>query len=287
MTETRTVAVCGATGRQGSAVTRSLLAAGWDVRALTRHPDKPAAQGLTALGAKLVTADMEQAETLRPAFDGAWGVFSLQNGMVSGFDHEEMQARNVAEAALQAGVGHLVYASAGIGETPTGVESWDVKRRVEAHMRDLQLPFTSIRPEALMELMTDRAYYPAVGTWRIWPRLTGADTPIAWISATDVGTIVAAAFVDPEKYIGKTLTLAADVRTLAEVREIYREVAGRYPRTFPLPMWLFDRFTRNDVTNMWRWLRTGTVELDTGLTRQIHPSAMTVKQWLTKTLHGE
>ena len=53
------VVVTGATGRQGRAVSRALLAAGWPVRAMTRHPEKPAARALADAGAQLVVADME------------------------------------------------------------------------------------------------------------------------------------------------------------------------------------------------------------------------------------
>ena len=45
------IAVTGATGQQGGAVARQLLAEGWRVRALTRDVNKPAAQELKALGA--------------------------------------------------------------------------------------------------------------------------------------------------------------------------------------------------------------------------------------------
>ncbi len=44
----------------------------------------------------------------------------------------------------------------------------------------------------------------------------------------------------------------------------------------------FDRFTRHDVTDMWRWLPTGDVELDPGPTRHLYPAALTVRQWLEK-----
>ncbi|HZB48287.1 MAG TPA: NmrA family NAD(P)-binding protein, partial [Mycobacteriales bacterium] len=40
MTGDRIVVVTGATGRQGGAVTRHLLADGWRVRALTRRPER-------------------------------------------------------------------------------------------------------------------------------------------------------------------------------------------------------------------------------------------------------
>ena len=53
------IAVTGATGQQGGAVARKLLADGWKVRALTRDTDKPVAQELVSLGAELVPGDMD------------------------------------------------------------------------------------------------------------------------------------------------------------------------------------------------------------------------------------
>jgi hypothetical protein len=80
------------------------------------------------------------------------------------------------------------------------------------------------------------------------------------------------------------LTLASDVRSLDECRSTYREVMGRNPRRFPMPVWLFERFgfVGKDLTTMWRWLRTGHVDLDTSPTRAIHPDALTVGNWLSK-----
>jgi hypothetical protein len=49
-----------------------------------------------------------------------------------------------------------------------------------------------------------------------------------------------------------------------------------------MPQWLVDRFTRGDPTTMWRWLRTGDPDLDTGPTRAVHPSALTVQQWMVR-----
>ena len=48
-----TAVVFGATGAQGGAVATSLLASGrWRARAVTRHPDRPAAQDLRRRGAR-------------------------------------------------------------------------------------------------------------------------------------------------------------------------------------------------------------------------------------------
>jgi uncharacterized protein YbjT (DUF2867 family) len=276
------IAVCGATGRQGGAVTRSLLAAGWRVRALTRQPDGAKAGALAELGAEVIAADMEDIKTLLVAFDGAFGVFSVQNGLVSGFDREVVQGRNVADAASQASVAHLVYGSAGTGARDTGIPSWEAKLDVEDHIMHLGLPFTSLRPEAFMELMTDKSYYPAVGTWRIWPRISGEDKGIAWLAVEDVGVVAAAVFAKPESYTGKSLVLVADVKSIAECRQMYRTVMGKSPSTFPLPVWLFDRFTRGDVTAIWRWVKTGEFVVDTAPTRAIHPGALTVREWMVR-----
>jgi uncharacterized protein YbjT (DUF2867 family) len=275
-----TVAVCGATGRQGGAVARRLLERGWTVRALTRKPQGRPAEALARLGAEVVGADMNDKSSLRMAFDGVNGVYSVQNGMASGFETEVAQGRNVAEAAKDAGVKHLVYGSAGIGRAGTGVPSWESKVRVETHLRTLELPFTILRPMAFMELMTDRSFYPAVGTWSVWPRLMGEERPIVWIAVEDLGSVAAIVFTNRDHWVGRELALAADVRSLAECRSLYRDVVGRKPRSFPMPLWLFDRFTRKDLTIMWRWLRTGTVEVDPAATRAILPTAMTVGEWL-------
>ena len=106
----KTIAVTGATGQQGGAVARKLLADGWKVRALTRDLNKPAAQELKALGAEIVPGDLDDRAQLDAAFKGAYGVFSVQNFWLPtvGFEGEIRQGKNVAEAAKAAGVHHLV-----------------------------------------------------------------------------------------------------------------------------------------------------------------------------------
>jgi uncharacterized protein YbjT (DUF2867 family) len=278
----RTVAVCGATGRQGGAVCRSLARRGWNVRGLTRKPGGKPANVLAGLGVEVVRADMDDPGSLRQAFDGVDGVYSVQNGLKAGFDRELAQGRNVAEAAADREVGHVVYGSAGPGGGATGVASWDVKLQIEQHMNDLGLPVTVLRPMAFMELMTDKAFYPSVGTWNIWPKIMGEHQPVPWLCVPDLGEIAATVLAEPNRFVGKDLVLASDVRTLAECRAIYREVTGKDPKSAPMPQWLFDRFTRKDLSTMWHWSRTHPVPLDTKPTWDILPSAKTVRGWLTE-----
>ena len=70
MTAVHRVLVCGATGRQGGAVSRALLAHGFEVLALTRSPQSAAADELEGLGARVVVGDLSQAASLRPIMKG-------------------------------------------------------------------------------------------------------------------------------------------------------------------------------------------------------------------------
>ncbi len=275
----RTVAVCGATGRQGRAVVRHLLADGWRVRALTRDPTAAKARPVADLGAELIRVDMADRSSLEPAFDGAYGVYSVQNPVISGLEQEVVQGKNVATAARAAGVRHLVYGSAGVG-SPTGVGSWDSKLAVEAHIRELGLPVTVLRPMAFMELMTDKAFYPPLSTWHVMPKLIGADTKIPWLAVDDLGAVAAKVFADPGRFVGETLFLGADVQSLDGCRAIWNEVRGRPPRGFPMPVWAFERVAGTDLTTMWRWLRTAEIDLDTAPAKEIHPGALGVREWL-------
>jgi uncharacterized protein YbjT (DUF2867 family) len=265
------IVVAGVTGRQGGAVARHLLADGWRVRGMTRSAGSDKARELARDGVEIVTADMADLATLHRAFAGAYGVFSVQNAMIAGVDGEAAQGRNVAAAAADAGVSHLVYGSAGPGTPDTGVSAWDVKLEVAAYTRGLGLPVTVLRPMAFMELMTDKDLYPSVAAWHLMPRLVGADRPLPWLAVDD-----------PATYAGTDIGLAGDVCTLAQCRAVWRSVTGRDPRRFPMPVWLFERFTGPDLTRMWRWLATHDVPADVERTRSLLPTVTTVAEFVRR-----
>jgi len=106
------VLVTGATGNQGGAAAARLLTAGWRVRALTRDPASRAARALAGAGAEVTAGDLDDPGSLRAATDGAYGVFSVQQGALSSppvrFEDEVRRGRNVVDAAAVAGAEHLV-----------------------------------------------------------------------------------------------------------------------------------------------------------------------------------
>jgi uncharacterized protein YbjT (DUF2867 family) len=278
--DARIIAVVGATGLQGSAVTRRLLKDHWRVRALTRNPQGKKARALAQLGAEVVEADMSDPASLERAFGGVYGVFSVQNHHISGFEGEVLHGKRVADVANRVGVTQLVYSGAGTGVKGTGIGSWETKVEVAAYVRTLDLPATILHPTAFMELMTEPKFFPPVSTWHLMPRLMGPGRPVGWLTVEDLAAIAAKVFGDPDRFIGRELMLASDVRSIDECRAIWRAVTGRPPRRFPMPVWLFERFVGTDETTMWRWLRTNEVDFDTAPTLTIHPEASTVREWL-------
>lgn len=280
----RMIVVSGATGLQGGAVARQLLAQGWRVRAVTRNQSSPKAQALAASGAEVVQADLTDTVSLTPVLEGSYGVFSVQNTLVSGVESEIQQGKHLADAAQRAGVRHVVYASAGTGVPGTGIPSWESKLVVEAHMQALGLPLTILRPMAFMELMTEPKFFPHMAMWQVMPALMGSARPLPWLSAADVGVIAAQAFAQPDRFIGQAFTLASDVQTIDQCRALYSQVLGRKPPRFPMPTWIFERFgvVGQDLSRMWRWLRDNEIPLDTKPTLALHPQALTVQTWLSQ-----
>ena len=280
--DARIIAVVGATGLQGGAVTRRLLQDNWPVRALTRNPESKRAQAVAQLGAEVVKADTSDPVSLEHAFDGVHGVFSVQNHHISGYEGEAQQGKHIADAAKRTGVSHVVYSGAGIGVGGTGIGSWETKVEVTAHLRALELPVTILRPMAFMELMTERKFFPPASVWHLMPKLMGSARPVGWLTVEDLAVIAAKAFGDPDRFVGRDLPLASDVESIAACRVIWREVTGSPPRRFPMPVWLFERFVGTDETTMWRWLGANEIDLDTAPTLAVHPAALTVREWLER-----
>src|SRR6202795_3638340 len=100
------IAVIGATGQQGGSVLRALQAQGqFKVRALTRNPGKH-----RGLADEVVEADLDRAQTLKAAFEGAHGVFLVTNFWEQGTD-ELKQATAAVRAAKNAGVKHFIWST--------------------------------------------------------------------------------------------------------------------------------------------------------------------------------
>ena len=83
----------------------------FQLRAITRKPDSDGGRELSAQGAEVVAANLDDVATLRRAFAGADGAFCVTNYWEHfSPDKEIQQARNLALASQgrQGGARHLV-----------------------------------------------------------------------------------------------------------------------------------------------------------------------------------
>lgn len=295
MNDDRHALIFGATGNIGGAVARELLRRGWRVRGVTRNPQSEKALTLSRLGAEMVQADMDDPASLAKAFGGAQRVFSVQSWITSGVDGEVRQGKLVADAARAANVKHLVYGSAGIGMAGTGIPHFESKVVVERYMRELGLPTTAVRPTPFMELMTQKKFFPALGTWGTMPRVVGWKTPIPWVAVEDIGMAIANIFADPDTWIGRDVNnFAGDVQSLQACRALFKQVTGKKPFGVPLPAVLFQKMAGAEMVQMWRWMvdwieKEGPESLwaDVEASRQVYPEIHGVEEWLRLSLNGK
>ena len=216
----RTIAVIGATGAQGGSVVRELARRGrFRVRALTRNPES-----YTGPADEVALADLDDAETLGPAFEGAYGVFVVTNFWAPGTD-EVAQGTAAVAAARAAGVQHFVWSTLPDVEALSGGR-WDVphftsKARVDAVVRDAEFPlYTFVQPPFYFENLTDNmAAQPMPDGRQGWAMPLPADARVVHAgSVQDLGGVVSGAFEHPERVgNGAYLSSAAGVLSFGDM----------------------------------------------------------------------
>jgi uncharacterized protein YbjT (DUF2867 family) len=274
----RLILVVGATGKQGGAVARSLLDRGFQVRGLTRNPQKPEAQALTQQGAEVVQGDMDDRSAMDRVLEGAYGVFSVQNFWETGYDREVQQGKTVADAAKAAGVEHFVYSSVGSAHRETGIPHFDSKWEVEEHLRQIGLPYTILRPVFFMQ------------NWEVFGRdqiFAGTlaqpldpDKPFQTVALEDIGVFAAVAFENPDEWIGREVDLAGDEMTMPEYAETFSRVIGREVNYYQVPWDQFEQAAGEESYRMYRWFNDNGYEADIAALKKEHPGLVSFEQYL-------
>jgi len=230
------ILVTGATGQQGGAVARELLARKHTVRAMTRNPESDAAQALARQGAEVVKGDLNDAASLRRALQGAWGVFAVQNTWEAGVEGEEVQGKRIAELARKAGVQHYVYTSVGSAHRKTGIPHFDNKWRIEETVRGLGFPsHVILRPVFFMDNFLSSWFKPAIDQGKLMIALKPT-TVLQMIAVKDIGKYGLLALEKAEVLNRKEIELAGDAHTSPEAGQILSKAAGRTITFEPVPI---------------------------------------------------
>lgn len=242
------ILVTGATGQQGGAVARALLAKGQQARVMTRHPEKAAS--LAKAGAEVVQGDLTNQAILQMALRGVHGVFAMSTPFEEGMEAEVRQGTMLADAAKQAGITHYVYTSVGSAHRNTGIPHFDSKWKVEQHIRQIGLPATILRPVWFMENFTTVAKPSAEGVLMLPMKPA---RKLAMVALKDIGEFGAAAFLRPNNFLGQAIDLAGDELTMPETAAQLTHAMGRPIRFQEFPMEQAEAAMGHDLTTMFRW----------------------------------
>ncbi|PWT89636.1 MAG: NmrA/HSCARG family protein [Acidobacteria bacterium] len=277
------ILVTGATGRQGGAVIRHLLAQGKKLRALTRNPDSPAAHALTDQGVEVLSGDLEDPGSLERATRGAYGIYSIQDYWSVGARREVLQGKNLADAAKNAHVEHFVYSSVGGAERNSGIDHWESKWEIEKHIRKLGLPATMIRPVAFMENYYIDQVEIGILKGKLMDPIRG-DKSYQTIASEDIGAFVALAFERPKEFIGSELEIAGSELTNLQAAEVFSRVLGRHVKFQRLPMPMVRLFLGKEFYQMFRWFNSSGFQANIAELRRRYPEIhlQTLEEWLRK-----
>ncbi len=277
----RLIAVVGATGKQGGAVARALAdEGGWSVRGLTRDLDKPEARALRQLGIEMVKADLNDRASLDRAFEGAYGVFSVQNYWTVGYDAEVRQGKTVADAARHARVDHLIYSSVGGADRQTGLPHFESKWEIENYIQELGLPTTVFRPVFFMQNFSGPNFAAALRKGKLVIALR-PETKLQMLAVEDLGIFVARALGLPKEFIGEEIEIAGDELTMPEVAAVFSRVMG-CPVEFVKQDIRETRAASPEWADMLEWFDRAGYEADISYLRQLHPGLMTLEEWLRR-----
>lgn len=297
----RRILVTGATGKQGGAVVKALLANPppykHEILALTRKVKSPSAQKLASNPkVKIIEGDLDNVPAIFEAAGGkgaVWGVFSLQlpsmkklkEGVV---DREVAQGCSLFDAALANGVKHFVYSGVDRGgeksfDNHTPIPHFITKCDVELHIRDKaqgqeDLTWTILRPVAFMDNLQPNFIGRVFAA--MWAQMEPKKLQL--VAVRDIGIMAAQAFSHPDSddYKNKAIGLVGDELSQREASAIFYQVRGHsmiqsYWFLASLIKWLVA-----DLGIMFKWFEDEGYGCDVQECRRLNPDMMDFKAYL-------
>lgn len=314
MTEKKIIAVVGATGSQGGGLVRAILADPdheFAARALTRNSQSGKARELTASGAEVVEADLDDEASLARAFEGAHGVFIVTNYWADRTPEEEAR-RTRAEMELQqaeaavwatkaAGVAHVIWSTLedtrphfGDGErVPTvdelyKVPHFDAKAEADELFTKYGVPTTYLRTAFFFEGFASGLGPVRDASGKLVLTLPMADQPLSGIAVDDIGRTALGIFKRGREYIGQTVSIAGDHLTgdeyAAALTDALDELVVYQPNTW-------DDFRRLgfpgavEMANMFQFYaedsKRFTGDRNLAAVRNLNPELQSFRDWLS------
>ena len=308
MADKKIIAVVGATGAQGGGLARAVLSdksGGFAVRALTRDVRSDKAKELAELGAEVVAADVDDVESLKRAFKGAYGAFCVTFFWAHFSPEKEFaEASAMANAAKHAGIQHVIWSTLedtrkwvplGDSRMPTlmgkyKVPHFDSKGEADRVFTELGLPTTFL----LTSFYWDNMIYFGMGPKKgpdgnLAITLPMGDKKLPGIAAEDIGKCAYGIFKKGREFVGKTVGIAGEHLTGAQMAAALTKALGQEVRYNSVPPEVYRSFGfpgAEDLGNMFQFKRDfekvfcGVRNPD--VARALNPSLQTFDRWLAR-----
>jgi len=307
MAPTKVIAVVGATGAQGGGLVRAILndpSREFTARAITRDAQSPKAQELARLGAEVVSANVDDVDSLKRAFAGAYGAYCV----TFFWDHfsaekEVAEARNMAEAAKACGVPHVIWSTLEdtrkwmpLSDTrmPTlhgkyKVPHFDGKGEANQIFLDLGLPVTLLNTSFYWDNFIYFGVGPKPGPDGVLAlTLPMGDKPLPGIAAKDIGGCALGIFKAKGEFVGKTVGIAGEHLTGAQMAAKLSRALGREVRYNEVPPDVYRSFGfpgADDMGNMFQFKRDFNADFvgarSIEFSRRLNPALQDFDAWLS------
>jgi uncharacterized protein YbjT (DUF2867 family) len=308
MAAKKIIVVVGATGAQGSGLVRAIAAdrdGRFAARALTRNPDSEKAVALGRLGAEVVAADVDDAASLERAFAGAYGAFCVTFFWEHFSPERELaQAKAMAQAAKRAGVQHAIWST--LEDTrrwvpldddrmPTlqgkyKVPHFDAKGEANRFFAELGVPTTLLHTSFYWDNIIHFGMAPKPGPdGKLAFTLPMGDKKLPGIAAEDIGPCAYGIFKQGREWIGKSVGIAGEHLTGAQMAAALGRALGREVRHDAVTPETYRSFGfpgADDLGNMFQFKRDfeaeycGARRLD--VSRALHPGLQSFATWLDR-----
>jgi uncharacterized protein YbjT (DUF2867 family) len=308
MSDKRVIAVLGATGAQGGGLVRAILNdpnGGFAARVLTRDVNSAKAKEFARLGAEVVAVDIDNPESLKKAFEGAYGAYCVTFFWTHFSPEKEMaEAKAMAEAARAASLRHVIWSTLedtrkwvplSDNRMPTlqgkyKVPHYDGKGESDHFFTDAGVPTTFLMTSFYWDNFIHFGMGPKKGPdEELAITFPLDDKRLSGIAAEDIGRCAYGIFKKGNEFIGNTVAISGENLTGAQMAAIFTEVLGKEVHYNSVPPDVYREFGfpgAEDLGNMFQFTRDFE-EYYCGIrspifVRSLNPSLQNFKTWLTQ-----
>lgn len=229
------ITIVGVLGKQGLSAAHSLLGSGrYRVRGITRRTDSPEALSLIKQGVELVSIplDLGYKKDFVAAFQGSEGVFMMTPNIMPPQNHEMALGQQLADAAVEAGVQHIVFSSLENVEQITAGEKFAPhftdKAKIEQYIRTLPITSSFIYMAFFYTNLME-FYTPVMqGDTLVFPIYLPKDFRAPFVDPlTATGPAVLEIFSNPSQYAGQSLPIIGDIISPQEMVDTFVRITGK------------------------------------------------------------